>query len=75
LSVIAGRPLLAWRYNPLVFTVLLLAAGAMALRVTCGKAVRLEMSGGARKIAWVLVIAAVLANWAYVIVFVGDRVF
>jgi hypothetical protein len=71
LALLRGDLPAAWRFNPLVFTCLAALAAVLGLRLVLGRAVRVEMS----RLEWFVVLAAglaaVLANWAYVIVYVG----
>jgi hypothetical protein len=41
------------------------------MRVLFARSLRLELTRPERRLAWVLAIAALAANWAYVIVYVG----
>jgi len=71
LHLLRGEVLWAWTFNPLLFTVLAVAGGLLVLRVGFRRAVRIQMTRIERRIAWVVGIALVLLNWAYVIVCVG----
>jgi len=67
LALAAGHPLAALTWNPLVFTALALALAWFAFRAATGLAPRLDWGPGARKRAWAAALAAVLANWAYLL--------
>lgn len=71
LAALGGHVWRAWTYNPLVFTLLAIAAGLLAMRVIFARSLRLELTRPERRLAWVLAIAVLAANWAYVIVYVG----
>jgi len=71
LAILHGHVLEAWTYNPLVFTVLAAMALSLALRVGLARAVRVELTRLERPLAWILLLLAVAANWAYVIAYVG----
>lgn len=65
LALLAGHPLRALAWNPLVFTLLALLLALFAFRAATGLTPRLTWSRGSRRTALALAIAAVLANWAY----------
>lgn len=71
LALLRGDPLAAWRFNPLLFTALAVVAAALAARLAFGRAVRLELTRAEKYVLWAVILAAALANWAYVIVYVG----
>ena len=71
LSFLQGRVVRAWRYNPLLFSVLGLFFAATAVRVIFARSVRISLTGTERLIAWILVFALFLANWIYIIFYVG----
>ena len=71
LQLLRGDVGAAWRLNPLLFSVLAVAAALLALRVALGRAVRVEASRRQRRIAWGVAIGLVLINWAYLIACVG----
>ena len=57
--------------QPFVFAAAVILAAALLLRVLAARRVHVEMSTTARRVAWGLVLAAFLANWVYVILYVG----
>ena len=65
-----GRPLRAFLFNPLVATVIALAAAAMAGRVVFGRALRLNLTRRQMTVATILFVLLVVANWIYVIRYV-----
>ncbi len=67
LSTLGGRLVTAFLYNPLVFFVALVAGTFLLLRVVFGRTVRLNLRGRRRTAAWILAVALMLANWAYLI--------
>jgi len=71
LAALGGHAWRAWTYNPLMFTILAVAVVLLAMRVIFARSLRLELTRPERRLAWVLAIAALAANWAYVIVYVG----
>jgi hypothetical protein len=71
LHILRGDVPAAWTFNPLLFTVLAVAAALLVVRVAFGRAVRIHLTRAEKRIAWIVGIALVLLNWAYVIVYVG----
>lgn len=72
LSLLAARPLAAWAYNPLVFTVVGVWAAIVAVRILTGRSLRLRLTARQKPFAWIIAAAAaVLLNWLYVIRYVG----
>jgi len=68
LSLVSGEVLRALAHNPLVMLVLALSGVSLTLRLVLGRQLRLALSPLQGKLAWVLLVAAALANWAYLIV-------
>ena len=71
LHILQGDIPAAWAFNPLLFTVLAVAGALLAVRVAFGRAVRIRLTRGEQRIAWIVGTALLLLNWAYVIVYVG----
>jgi hypothetical protein len=71
LALLGGHAWQAWTYNPLMFMILAVAAVLLAMRVIFARSLCLELTRRERRLAWALAIAALAANWAYVIVYVG----
>jgi hypothetical protein len=71
LAALGGHAWQAWTYNPLMFTILAVAAGLLATRVIFARSLCLELTRWERRLAWALAIVLLAANWAYVIVYVG----
>ncbi len=67
LSLGAGDLAQALAHNPLVMLVLTLVALSLVLRLALGREIHLALPLLLRRLAWVLVFAAALANWAYLI--------
>jgi len=70
-SLLHGKIALAWRFNPLVFTAASIYVVVLMVRVCFARAIRVRLTPAERRAAWVLAAAALLANWAYVIAYVG----
>ena len=71
LSLARGRPVEAWLYNPFFFTAMGLFLADAAGRVLFKRAVKVYVTGTARRLVWIAIIALFVANWAYVIAYVG----
>lgn len=67
LSLVQGHWIEAWRYNPLVATVTLGLAAIVLLRLLTARFPRIELSGREGAAFLVLLAAAVLANWAWLL--------
>lgn len=71
LSLLHGQICQAWLYNPLLYSLLVVFFSATAIRVIFARSVRINLTSTERLITWILVFALFLANWAYVIFYVG----
>lgn len=71
LCLLHGEPITAWGRNPFVFSLLGLFFLATMVRIVSARSVRIQLTDGQRKTAWVLGTAAFLVNWLYVIFYVG----
>jgi hypothetical protein len=71
LSLLHGHIAQAWLYNPLLYSVLALFSAAMAVRIIWGRRVSICLTGTERKAAWIVAGALFVANWIYVIFYVG----
>ena len=69
--MLGGRLAQAWLYNPLLFTVLALFCVAVAVRIIWGRRLCISLTSTERKAAWVVAGTLFIANWAYVIFYVG----
>lgn len=65
LTLIDGRPIDAWLWNPLVMSALAVLASLTLLRAATGKRWVLELDGSARALLLGLTILAVAANWLW----------
>jgi hypothetical protein len=70
LCLLHGEVGKAWLCNPFLFSVLGLFFGAAIVRVLFARCVRVHVTWTERVAAWILVIALMSANWAYVILYV-----
>ena len=58
-------------WNPLATTALGVFAAGMLLRVGAGRKVQLQLSPAQRKMAFAGLVGLLLANWTYVLLYVG----
>lgn len=71
LSFLHGHIVQAWLYNPLLYSALALFSAVVVVRVIFGRAVRVSLTPTERRAAWILAVGLFLANWAYVVFYVG----
>jgi len=71
LAILHGHVGEAFAYNPMVFLIAVVAGLMLAMRVLFARSVKLELTCTERRVAWGIAVAAFLANWAYLIVYVG----
>ena len=71
LSFVLGQAGQAWLYNPLLNSALALFFAATAVRVIFARGVRISLTRAERSAALIAAVALFLANWAYVILYVG----
>lgn len=67
LSLVQGRWIEAWQYNPLITAVILILGAGLALRALTGRLLRVEGSTREGIAFLVLLGLAVLANWAWLL--------
>jgi hypothetical protein len=71
LCIAKGDLLGGWLHNPLLFTLLGGVAAAALLRMTTKRTLRWHLTPTQKRMLLRLFLALVLANWAYVIFYVG----
>ena len=71
LCLLQGQAGYAWLRNPFLFSLFGLFVLGILLRVIFARRVRVHLTDRQCRIAWVLVAAAFLVNWLYVILYVG----
>ncbi|MHC4426398.1 MAG: DUF2752 domain-containing protein [Planctomycetota bacterium] len=71
LSFLHGQVGQAWLYNPLLYSALALFFAAAAVRAVLARSVRINLTSTERSVAWILAVGLFIANWAYVIFYVG----
>jgi len=70
-AMLRGDLARAWLYNPLVYTLLIACCVLLLLRLALGRRPRVYLTRTQRRLAWSAAAAVVLANWVYVILYVG----
>jgi hypothetical protein len=71
LSFLHGHPVQAWLCNPLLFSFLGTAGAVVLIRVLSGRSPRLVLTRRERAAAWGIGVALFIANWLYVIYYIG----
>jgi hypothetical protein len=71
ISLLGGHITQAWLCNPLLYFVLALFLAATAVQVIWARSIRINLTGKERSAAWILGVLLFIANWIYVILFVG----
>jgi hypothetical protein len=71
LHLLQGHFAQAWLCNPLLFSLGAWCLIIIFLRVIFARSLRIRLSNSHRLFAWILVAFLVLANWLYVIIYVG----
>lgn len=66
-----GHIIQAWLYNPLLFSVLTILFVVYAARLILARTLKIHLTRSERIIAWILAVVLLLANWAYVIFYIG----
>lgn len=69
--LLGGHLGLAWLCNPLLFSVLILFFGLTIFRLLFARSLRLRLDPKEKTFAWLLAITLFIANWIYVILYVG----
>lgn len=71
MSLLHGEAGKAFAWNPMATAVLGVFAAAAVLRVAAARRVHVELSPVQRKAVWVCAAGLFLANWIYVLLYVG----
>ena len=69
--ILSGRLVGGWLCNPLLFAVLGSFLMWLVVRVVFAREVHINMTAVEQRIAWLLAVGLILANWAYVIAYIG----
>jgi hypothetical protein len=67
MAMLDGDPIQGFLCNPLLFALLAAFAANLLLRLIFARSVRLEASGRERKALWLIFLALIGLNWAYLI--------
>ena len=71
LSLIGGNFTQAWLYNPLLYSLGILFGVVFFVRLLFARAVRIALIGPERTVVWIVAAGLLLANWVYVIFWIG----
>jgi hypothetical protein len=71
LNLLEGKIIQVWLCNPLLYSVLGVFAVSIAARLFLARSVRVHLSRAERTLAWIVAMVLFLANWVYVIFYVG----
>jgi hypothetical protein len=71
LRMLHGEFIAGWLYNPLMFTLLAVFAADALGRLVLARKLELTLTRRQRRVAWIVFLATVLVNWAYLIRYVG----
>jgi len=71
LSLSKGNLLECWSYNPLLFSLMGVFFILTILRIFFGKKLKIKLEHGERTLAWIAAVALLIANWVYIILYVG----
>ncbi len=71
LSIADGDVVGAWLFNPFLFLLLLFLTVVVAIRVVAGRRIEWNFSRSERRVVWIALVVVFVANWAYVIAFIG----
>jgi len=70
-AFIDGDIIGGWLLNPLLFTILAIVVADLILRLATGKAIRFVLSKREKRGAWIILAVVFVANWAYIIRYIG----
>lgn len=71
ISLLHGKFIEAWEYNPLVFSIGIIVIIDLLFKFIFARTIKISFKKRGRKIAWLVAIVLFLANWAYVILYIG----
>ena len=71
ISLLHGKFIEAWYYNPLVFSIGIIVIIDLLFKFIFARSIKISFKKRGRKIAWLVAIVLFLANWAYVILYIG----
>ena len=71
ISLLHGKFIEAWEYNPLVFSIGIIVIIDLLFKFIFARTIKISFKKRGRKIAWLSAIVLFLANWVYVILCIG----
>lgn len=71
MNLLYGRFVQAWLCSPLLYSVIGLFFAATIVRVLLGRAVQFHLRPAERGVAWIVAVVLFVANWVYIILYVG----
>jgi len=71
LCLLRGQPGQAWLHNPLLFSLLASFGAIVFMRLLFARSVRIHLARTECTLTWALAIMLFVANWVYVILYVG----
>ena len=71
ISLLHGKYIEGWYYNPLVFSIGIIVIIDLVFRFIFGRTIKISLKRNDRKLVWIFFIAIFLINWAYIIFYVG----
>ncbi|MCK5852070.1 DUF2752 domain-containing protein [bacterium] len=71
ISLLHGKFIEAWEYNPLVFSIGIIVIIDLLFKFIFARSIKISFKKRGRKIVWLVAIVLFLANWAYVILCIG----
>ncbi len=71
ISLFHGNYIQAWLFNPLVFSIGIIFMIDLLFKFIFARKIKITLTKKEKKSAWIIGIILLLANWAYVIFYVG----
>ena len=71
LSLMQGKFLEAWLFNPMVFIIALFIFFNLLFKFIFAKKIKISFTKKEKKIAWLIAAILFFANWAYIIFYIG----
>ena len=71
LSLLHGKYIEAWYYNPLVFTIGIIVIIDLLFKFIFSRTIKISFKKSERKFVWLFALLLFLANWVYVIFIIG----
>jgi len=71
ISLFHGKYIQAWLFNPLVFSIGIIVIIDLLFRFIFARKIKITLTKKEKKNTWIIGIILLLANWAYIIFYVG----